>query len=252
MTSITRRIFLRSGAAVAGLTLVGWRPAARQQSTSLTPADFEGLGPCTLTPEQTEGPFYADLDNVRRDITESHPGHPLRLGIRVVDSECEPVPGALVDVWHCDVDGDYSAFADGSGGDDAGPGTTFLRGTQPTDDEGIAEFRTIYPGWYTGRAVHIHMKVHVDQKTVLTSQLYLPDEVTDLVHAQDPYAAHGVRDTRNDEDGIAGDPATNGTLLHTRADGAGTLGLVVIGVTPRCTLFERWWYWLIGQPAQCG
>jgi protocatechuate 3,4-dioxygenase beta subunit len=252
MRSIGRRFFLRSGTALAGLTLVGWRPSARQQSTGLTPADFEGLGPCTLTPEQTEGPFYADLDMMRRDITESHPGHPLRLGIRVVDSRCEPVPGALVDVWHCDVEGDYSAYADGSGGDDAGPGTTFLRGTQRTDDEGIAEFRTIYPGWYTGRAVHIHMKVHVGDKTVLTSQLYLPDDVTDRVHAQTPYAAHGVRDTRNNEDLIAGDPAANGTLLHTSAEGSGTLGLVVAGVTPRCNWFERWWSWLFGQSAQCG
>jgi hypothetical protein len=80
--------------------------------------------------------------------------------------------------------------------------------------------------------VHIHTKVRLDDAAVLTTQLYLPDDLTDEVHAEDPYAAHGTRDTRNEDDSIAGDPAANGNLLATSAAGTGTLGLVVLGVDP--------------------
>lgn len=232
-------------AIAAGCADDGGSSAPARETSTTTAAGSTGDDACVLTPELTEGPYHLDLVLVRRDIREGRPGSPFDLRVEVVEADaCTPIENAAVDIWHCDAGGAYS----GVSGDDG----TFLRGIQMTDADGVAEFRTIYPGWYTGRAVHIHMKVHVGSKTVVTSQLYLPDELTDRVHAQAPYAAHGVRDTRNDEDGIAGDPAANGTLLHARADGAGTLGLAVIGVTPRCNWFERWWYWLIGQSAQCG
>lgn len=230
----------RSG---SGMSLGG--TAARAQSsqpTTLTAADFQGLGSCQLLPGQTEGPFYTDLGLDRRDITEGRAGHPLRLGFQVVDADCEPIPGAAVDVWHCDVDGDYSAFVDGSGGDDEGPGTTFLRGVQTANDEGIVEFDTNYPGWYTGRAVHIHIKVHVDGDT-LTTQLYLPDDVTDQVHAQPPYAAQGQRTIRNNNDFIASGFQTNGTLIATSPDGNGTLGLAVLGVEQQGSFDFLQWLW---------
>jgi protocatechuate 3,4-dioxygenase beta subunit len=256
----TRRAFLAGGAALAGLVAAGCSsgdggdgggaadrspgtgpaagsspassaPAAADGPPTLTAADFDGLGVCRLTPEQTAGPFYTDVGLVRRDITEGLAGQPLRLGVRVVDRDCRPVPGAVVDVWHTDVDGDYSAFTDqAGGGDDAGPGTTFLRGTQVADDQGIVEFATNYPGWYRGRAVHIHAKVRVDDETVLTTQLYFPDDLSDEVQSAGPYAAHGERDTRNADDGIAGDPAAKGTLLATSATAGITQGLIVVGV----------------------
>ena len=123
---------------------------------------------CVLTPEQTEGPYYLPLDLLRQDITEGRPGLPLRLRIAVVDvNGCSPLPDAAVDIWHCDAQGYYSGFTGYPGGDadpEAGAGVeegTFLRGVQTTNADGIAEFQTIYPGWYTGRTVHIHMKVHV-------------------------------------------------------------------------------------------
>lgn len=218
----------------AGDTTTGTDAAAGADDapTTLTAADFAALDTCLLTPEQMEGPFYVAGDMVRRDITDGLPGHPLRLGLRVVDAACEPVPGAVVDIWHADVDGDYSGYVDGTAGDDAGEGTTFLRGTQVAGDEGIVEFATNYPGWYTGRAVHIHVKAHIDGTTVLTSQLYFAEDVTDAVHAQGPYAAHGARDTRNEDDGIAGDPQAAGNMLTTSAAGDGTLGLVVLGIDP--------------------
>jgi protocatechuate 3,4-dioxygenase beta subunit len=261
----TRRAFLRiSGGAVAGAVLVACgddggssedaatttttRSAGTDATTtttastsddgdgaSLTAADFAGLGTCLLLPEQTEGPYYVDDELVRRDITEGLAGHPLRLGLMVVDPTCQPIEGAVVDIWHADVDGDYSGYTDGStgrGDGDGGRGTVFLRGSQIADAAGIVEFATLYPGWYRGRTVHIHLKVHIGEDTVLTSQLVFDDALSDEVFAEPLYAGRGERDTRNDDDGITRGYEDNGTLLTTRSDGAGTLALVVIGVDP--------------------
>lgn len=255
----TRRAFVLGGGAALGALAVGCKdsdPASTARTTpetepgptstttaapatslpgseALTAAAFEGLQPCVLIPEQTEGPFYLADDLTRTDITEGLPGHPLRVGIMVVDESCAPIPGAVVDVWHADVEGDYSGFADGAATDDDGPGSTFLRGTQVTSDEGIVQFRTVYPGWYPGRAVHIHLKAHLDDRTVLTTQLYFDEDRTAEVFAAAPYAAHGSPDTTIAADTIAGDPRAQGNLLTTTPDGDGTIGLVVIGVDPR-------------------
>ena len=200
----------------------------------LTAADFDGLGTCALLPEQTAGPFPLDEQLDRRDITEGYPGRPMRLGFRVVDAACAPVAGVAVEVWHADASGDYSAFADGGDGKDEGPGTTFMRGTQRAGDDGIVEFHTRYPGWYRGRAVHIHLRVHVDDRVVATSQVYFDEDYTADVYRSEPYAEFGPPDTTNAADGIAGDPAAEGTLLHL-ADGAtiagsGTVALLNLGV----------------------
>ena len=206
---------------------------------ALTAADFDGLGTCALLPEKTAGPFPLDEQLDRSDITESYPGHPVRLGLRVVDAACAPVAGAAVEVWHADATGDYSAFADGGDGKDEGPGTTFLRGTQTAGDDGIVEFLTVYPGWYRGRAVHVHLRVHLDDATVLTSQLFFDEGYTAGVYAEETYAANGLPDTSNARDGIAGDPEAEGTLVVTTAGetsaGAGTLALVNLGVDPEAT-----------------
>jgi protocatechuate 3,4-dioxygenase beta subunit len=106
-------------------------------------------------------------------------GHALRLGLRVLDAEsCEPIANAIVDIWHCDATGLYSGFESastggGPGGGGSGPTDekTYLRGARATNNDGIVEFETVYPGWYRGRTVHIHAKVHLDKQTVLTSRL---------------------------------------------------------------------------------
>jgi protocatechuate 3,4-dioxygenase beta subunit len=202
--------------------------------TPLTATDFAGLAACTLTVEQMAGPFPLDEQFDRSDITEGYPGHPLRLGLRVVDEACEPIAGAAVEVWHADASGDYSAFVDGGGGKDEGPGTTFLRGTQTAGEDGIVDLTTIWPGWYTGRAVHIHVRVRVDGDLVLTSQLYFDDDANAEVLATGAYAEFGPPDTTNATDGIAGDPAAGGNLLATRpaptANGRGSLALANLGV----------------------
>ena len=211
----SRRTFLAGGAALMGALIAGCGGSSDDDGGSDGNADAGSTTSTTAAPE-----------------TGTAAGHALRLGIQVVDADCAPMPGAVVDVWHADSGGDYSAFRDGSSGDEAGEGTTFLRGSQVADGDGIVEFATVYPGWYPGRAVHIHTKVRLDDSAVLTTQLYFDDDLTDEVHAEDPYAAHGSRDTRNEDDSIAGDPAANGNQLTASAAAQGTLGLVVLGVDP--------------------
>src|SRR5256885_6644127 len=129
----------------------------------LESAQAAGAGPagvasgtitCVLTPELTEGPYYIAGEKLRRNITDGKPGVPLTLKATVLDaSSCKPLKNATVDIWHADAAGVYSGFGAGAAN------RTFLRGIQKTDAKGLAPFRTIYPGWYQGRAVHIHVKV---------------------------------------------------------------------------------------------
>lgn len=200
----------------------------------LTPAMFEALAVCTLAPSSTAGPFPSRELLDRYDITDGVPGHPLRLGVRVVDAECRPVPGAAVELWHTDATGDYSDYVDRGDGKDEGPGTTFCRGIQTANGDGIAEFHTIYPGWYRGRAVHIHTRVHLDDDVALTAQLYFDEDYTEAVLATGAYAEFGPPDTTWADDGIVGDPAADGTGIVLQAAatarGEGSLGLVNLGV----------------------
>ncbi len=145
-----------------------------------------------------------------------------------------PVPGATVEIWHCDATGDYSAFTDGRDGKDDAEGTTFLRGSQTSGNDGIVEFLTLVPGWYPGRAVHIHLRVHLADARVLTSQLYFDARQLAAVYAGDAYVDNGLPDTSNESDDIAGDPESDGTLLAL-ADaettrGAGSVALLNLGV----------------------
>jgi len=164
---------------------------------------------CVVRPQQTEGPFFVDerllRDDIRADPTDGsvRPGLPLALAFQVSrlnGSSCSPIPNAVVDVWQCDAHGAYAGVADSPTAR-----SKFLRGYQLTDTAGRAEFTTIYPGWYQGRAVHIHFKVRSSLTGTgyeFTSQLYFPDTLTDTVHAQQPYAARGMRRARNENDGI--------------------------------------------------
>jgi protocatechuate 3,4-dioxygenase beta subunit len=182
-----------------------------------------------LTPAQTAGPFYFDPELLRRDITEGYPGAPLTLRLQVVDAgSCAPIRDAVVDVWHADAAGRYSGYPNQLGGVDT-RGRTFLRGLQVTDAGGAAEFATIYPGWYPGRTTHIHFKVHVDDQTYLTSQLYFDDAVTAAVYAGGVYAARGQKDTSNARDGILDDdlPAL---LAAAAGEGDGTRAELVVGI----------------------
>lgn len=186
-------------------TLLALGAAAVSPRLSAQPAP--GRPACIITAEQTEGPYFLDNRLNRADLRKDpadgsqREGVPLRLTLRLQQVEggkCAPLAGAIVHVWHCDADGNYSGI-DGSK-------SQFLRGYQVSDKDGLVRFRTIYPGWYPGRTVHIHFKVRArdkDRKThELTSQLYFDDAITDKVMAQAPYAKRGQRDRINRADGI--------------------------------------------------
>ena len=172
------------------------------------------LPTCIVSPELTEGPYFVDVQLDRSDIrTEPSDGSvaagvPLQLEMRVSQvssSGCAPLAGAIVDIWHCDAAGVYSGVTDRSQGF-----TTvekkFLRGYQVSDATGTVRFTTIYPGWYSGRAVHIHFKVRsatgANQSYEFTSQLFFDDAISAQVYAREPYAAKGQLDTPNTRDGI--------------------------------------------------
>jgi protocatechuate 3,4-dioxygenase beta subunit len=192
--------------------------AAEPTDTSLT-ALFDDAASCSVTPEETEGPFYLEVDKIRRDITEDREGTPLRLALRVRDAGgCTPISDAVVDIWHADAEGNYS-------GGQSDQGETFLRGMQVTDADGITQFATIYPGAYQGRAVHIHAKVHIDNSTALTTQLYFDDDLTDLVVDVSPYTGANGR-MRNDDDDLFLDE----TVLTMTPDGDGYLGVMTFDV----------------------
>jgi protocatechuate 3,4-dioxygenase beta subunit len=143
---------------------------------------------CFLTPQSIEGPYYLDPKLVRAEVAEGRAGVPLRVDLRVVDgASCKPSEGARVDIWHADAQGIYSGYeGQGDKQELSTVGQKFLRGTQFTNSEGAVSFRTIYPGWYMGRATHIHFKVLVDRHNVLTGQMYFPDAVNEFIYANVP------------------------------------------------------------------
>lgn len=189
--------------------LFGYRGRSNSTSTTVMAATSPA---CVVRPEQTEGPYFVDEKLNRADIrvepsdNSAKAGVPLRLEFhvsRVAAGSCTPLSGAIVDVWHCDAVGVYSDIRD-PGFDTRGK--KFLRGYQATNTNGIAEFRTIYPGWYEGRAVHIHFKIRVDaisgRAREFTSQLYFDESITERVHKEAPYNSKGRRTTTNDTDAI--------------------------------------------------
>ena len=217
-----REMLSLMGSTAAAITLAGCGGSEQSgsgESTSTSTAETTGGAAtetasttCVVRPEQTEGPYYVDTGLQRSDIREEREGVPLELTFNVsrVDegdiSACGPLAGAVVDIWHCDALGEYSGVEDNAAGDFDTRGETFLRGYQLTDDNGTARFTTIYPGWYQGRAVHIHFTIRdsaeSQQGYEFTSQLYFDDALTDEVYSQGPYADKGERDLRNGEDGI--------------------------------------------------
>ena len=200
----------------------------------------EELPACIVRPELTEGPYFVDDQleriDIRIDPTDDSikPGLSLLLIYRVSDvtgGACAPLAGAQVDVWHCDADGVYS------GVDDPGFDTTgalWLRGYQVTDEDGIAKFLTIVPGWYSGRAVHIHFKIRTEAGYEFTSQFFFDPDLIAEIYAEEPYAAKGLPNVPNESDGIyqqSGDMLTLELLPLTDEQLADLAGLEVEGVT---------------------
>ena len=130
-----------------------------------------------ITPPIPEGPFYKDEKLNRFDITESKKGTPVEYIFRVEDEHCKPVEGAIVDIWQCDNEGVYSDFKQ-----ENTENKMWLRGYQVTGKDGMCRFKSIFPGWYEGRVTHLHGKVHVKNKTVLTTNFFFPKEMEDEIY----------------------------------------------------------------------
>jgi len=191
--TLGRRTLLRGIGAASALGVLG-----AQSTTSALAAPLPGLlaSNCVLTPAAGQGPVYLSLGLLRRDLAESQPGMRLTMVFRVVRaSDCSPVEGAIVDAWHANVDGDYSGFAFmGTLGE------TWLRGAQITDANGIVRFDTIFPGWYPGRAVHIHTKIYQPPNDVFTTQFFIPNGFNEMMWRQPLYEVYGTNPTDNEID----------------------------------------------------
>jgi len=208
-------------------------PALNDEAATVQGANTATAIPdCVIRPETTEGPYYVDDDLTRSDIRADpatgavKDGAPLVLTFnvsQVSESGCSPIEGARVEIWHCDALGVYSDVSDPGF---STRGQKWLRGTQVTDADGQATFTTIYPGWYSGRAVHIHCKVRPDANTAFTSQLFFDDQFTAQVFAREPYASRGRPDTPNSMDAIYQDLL----LLNTRESGAGYAATFPLGI----------------------
>ncbi|WP_035990969.1 intradiol ring-cleavage dioxygenase [Leptolyngbya sp. KIOST-1] len=246
------------GSLMVSLLSCARRPSASadlSDTLSQNSAPTAGQPACTVRPQQTEGPFFVDAELNRSDIRSDPatgsvtPGVPLTLQFRVSQvgaNACVPLAGAIVDVWHCDAAGAYSDVRDRQANT---LGQKFLRGAQTTAADGTAEFTTIYPGWYPGRAVHIHFKIRgntaANQGYEFTSQLYFDDALSDRIYAQPPYSARGDfgtdtrsesvperfanRPTRNADDGIFRSGGEQ-LVLPVSQDGEGYRGRFEIGL----------------------
>lgn len=229
--AFSRRQVLGLIGATGAAALVGDRRAARSAIS------------CAASPAETIGPYFVEEGLDRSDITvdpsdgSTQTGVPLRLDLSVLrtDADCAPAAGVQIDVWHCNALGVYS--------DEAANGTSgkkFLRGFQTTDTNGAVSFTTVYPGWYSGRTIHVHFRVRAFDGAATTfdfvSQLYFDDAVSDQVMATAPYDSRGARNTTNATDSIFNGSDANGDgndlLLVLTDDGdGGWVGTFSIGVT---------------------
>ena len=204
------------------------------------------LPACSPTPEETKGPFptHDPSNYLRKDITAGKPGTPLKIHLSVynITQNCLPFPGAIVDVWHCDHQGEYSEYgggrtgampasppADGSGPPTGPPprepgqnlpppppgamiqghdhsGEHYLRGRQVTSQAGEVIFQSIFPGWYFSRAPHVHVEIRDSLgKSILVTQIAFPEEVCQVVYSQGIYAPRGMPETSNADDMVFSD-----------------------------------------------
>ena len=212
-----------SGAPSAGSSTAAAATAAPSASVA---AAASSLPSCVVVPELTEGPYYVnenlDRSDIRIDTSDGSTSEGAVLTIDWVVSQadgsaCIPLEGVLVDVWHCDAAGEYSDVGSEQGHD-------YLRGYQHTDASGKARIVTIYPGWYQGRAVHIHFKIRTDAAAAtgleFTSQLFFDDAFSNAVYSTGVYASKGVPDVGNANDGIF-QQSQGMTLLNVVKDGDG-------------------------------
>ncbi|MFF4588309.1 dioxygenase [Streptomyces sp. NPDC001388] len=276
------------GVGAAGALAMNASADETTEATSTASASSTAETCYKLTSETTEGPYYIDADKLRQDITEDKEGIPLTLQLKVIDAvTCKPLADAAVDIWHCDALGLYSGYesfsqgggtvptdaptdaptgtptdvptgtptgeppSGGGGGGHEEPtsDTRYLRGTWKTDKKGCVTFKTIFPGWYQGRTVHIHTKVHVDGEwtdagyegghTCHTGQLFFDEESVLLSAEVEPYSTSTTTRTTLTEDTIYDQSGTTGGLLKLKYQkkniAKGVTGSLTMGVDTDAT-----------------
>jgi protocatechuate 3,4-dioxygenase beta subunit len=236
---LSRRQILQTAlGAGAGAILLGGPRLLGSSGVGVGADDALAATACTLTPEQEEGPFYVALEKIRSNIVAGRTGVPLTLRITIVDSStCKPLKGAAVDIWQADATGRYS--------DESSEGTvgqTWLRGVQLTNASGLATFKTIYPGFYSGRAPHIHAKVHVGGTHSTTKysgghvshngQIFFPEALSTKVYKTSPYTKDtNTRTYRKGDRVYTGQHGSTSVLKLTGGSvGAGLTGTITLAV----------------------
>ncbi|OAA64748.1 Intradiol ring-cleavage dioxygenase, core [Niveomyces insectorum RCEF 264] len=185
-------------------------------ASSTETAIFTSNATHALTPESIVGPYFVAGELVRKNITEGQAGVPVHLDMQFLDiNTCQPIPNMLIDVWHANATGVYSGVV-GSGG----LNTTFLRGFQVTDHDGVVEFDTLYPGHYFGRTQHIHVMSRLGGKILANGtytggtvnhigQLYFDQELSGVIEAMEPYASNWLPVTYNSDDFLTAQAASD-------------------------------------------
>lgn len=217
------------------------------ETTTTGAATTTTVDACVLSPELTAGPYYLANPLNRTDITEGLPGTPLEFKVQVLAlPECAPLAGAAVDIWHCDAGGEYSGWNGNSLAETESEGKndkSFLRGVQLTDENGVATFTTIFPGFYDGRTVHIHLKVIEGGKMGDTyagghvahiGQAFFEEALTAEIVSQGEYAKFTHERTTNDQDSIFAQ-AGPGAVTSMAAKGNGWGGTFTCMVDPDAT-----------------
>jgi protocatechuate 3,4-dioxygenase beta subunit len=168
-------------------------------------------GSCTTSPTETEGPFPTKTPSslVTNDIRSDRTGVPLTIKITInnKNSSCAALAGAIVDIWHCDKDGNYSEYGGTAMQSSNFTSVHFLRGRQVTDANGVVQFTSIFPGWYSGRAPHIHVHVYsASGVSLLVTQIAFPTDICDTVYTTATnYYTKGKQDTSNANDNVFSD-----------------------------------------------
>ncbi|MEV5527015.1 intradiol ring-cleavage dioxygenase [Streptomyces prunicolor] len=246
-TSVGRRtVLIATGTTAAVLAVGAAAPSSPTTTTATDSTPAVAAAVCTLTKEMTEGPYYLDGALVRADVTEGKAGIPLKLALTVVnDSTCAVIPNALVEIWHCDALGEYSGYVGNNGHSEPDDGT-FLRGGILTNSAGLANITTIYPGWYRGRCVHIHVKVHTGVtltsdgsftggSELHTGQLFIDEAITTAVAKISPYSTNTVTRTTLAQDSIYDEGGAASGLMTLTALGSSTssgyTGTLTLGVS---------------------
>lgn len=216
-----RRFFLQSGAlALCACSKKSPEPVAVQPSRPWPQGGSSGLSPedrlfdpfgavpteCALVAQMTKGPCTTPKPPHRADISEGWKGLPLVLTLRLLDANCQPIQRAALRVWHTNHQGSYSGQTprnDFCLFQAKYAAMNFFRGEQSTNERGIVRFYSCYPGWYPGRAIHIHFQLLHQGKEHAVSQLYFPEALTRRVFAEHPvYRPHGQPDTDQRRDSI--------------------------------------------------